>query len=140
MWLGVGILCVLVTIISIVTTKKQLTKNDIYGEYIVDRTKFPGKQADWQYDHFRFEITKGNDFIFYKTEKVKVTTIYRGKISLLEGYTRPALVIHVDFPGHHIIEAKPTLFRTNWSFYYVFHSPKFGNVFFKKGHWKDAKK
>ena len=37
-----------------------LTNNDIHGTYIIDRDKFAGKQANWQYENFRFRITDNN--------------------------------------------------------------------------------
>ena len=45
-------------------SKKVLEKSDYYGEYIIDRAYFSGKQADWQYNNFRFEIKKMIPFIF----------------------------------------------------------------------------
>lgn len=58
-----------------------LTQEDIYGTYIIDKEQFPGDQADWQYDHFKFEITPDNKLIFqsrvyqnhWKTETVDVS-------------------------------------------------------------------
>jgi hypothetical protein len=120
-------------------TKKKLEKDDIYGEYVIDRTKFSGKQADWQYEHFRFEITKDNDFIFYQTDNDEIIRSYKGKVEFLDNYyNEPRIVLHMNSKGHrhHIIEDKPTLYRQVWTFYYVFNSPKFGNVFFTKGQWK----
>ena len=85
---------------------------------------------------FVFEITKKNEFLFYLTDKEKVTKMYRGNVKFLEAYKGPRIVLSVDTPRHHIIEDVPTLYRSIWSFYYVFPSPKFGNVFFTKGKWK----
>ncbi|QRR00195.1 hypothetical protein [Dyadobacter sandarakinus] len=39
-------------------------------------------------------------------------------------------------PTHHILMDNPTTYRETWSFYLVFDSPKFGNVFFTKGDWE----
>lgn len=135
-WAGVIAIILLSITIQFFTNKKVLTTADIYGEYIIDRTVFPNKQSDWQYNHFRFEITKNHEFIFYQTEKDKVIKTEKGKISFLDAYYSPRLIIQVDTPRHHIIEDKPTLYRRVWSFYYAFNSPKFGNVFFTKGKWK----
>ena len=135
-WLGILGLIILVMLGHFFTDKKKLTQDDIYGEYIIDRGKFRGTQADWQYNHFRFEITKKNEFLFYLKDKEKVTKMYRGNVKFLEAYKGPRIVLSVDTPRHHIIEDMPTLYRSVWSFYYVFHSPKFGNVFFTKGKWK----
>ena len=139
-WLGIFGLIFLGAIIHFFTGKKEVDRDDIYGKYIIDRTKFPGKQADWQYDHFRFEITKQNEFLFHLTDKERITKTYKGTVEFLKAYIRPRVVLHVDTPRHHIIEDKPTLYRTVSSFYYVFHSPEFGNVFFTKGQWKPIDK
>ena len=136
-WLGVFALAVLSIIVRYFTEKKQLDRDDIYGTYVIDRSKFPGKQADWQYDHYRFTITKDNKFFFYVTDKSKVVTTYQGSISFKEVYEHPRLVIHLPEPHHHIMEEEPTLYRNVFSFYYVFNSPKYGNVFFTKGDWKE---
>ena len=141
-WLGIFGLFFLgaIIIIHFFPHKRELDRDDIYGEYIIDRTKFPGKQADWQYDHFRFEITEQNEFLFHLTDKGTITKTYKGTVEFLKAYIRPRVVLHVDTPRHHIIEDKPTLYRTVSSFYYVFHSPEFGNVFFTKGQWKPIDK
>ncbi len=139
-WLGIFGLIALVSVLKVFTDKKVLDKNDIYGEYIVDRTKFSGKQSDWQYNHFRFEIKEDNTIIFYETEGSKLLKTHKGTISFHYAYNRPRLIIDIAEPRHHIIENKPTLYRTIWSFYYVFNSPKFGNVFFTKGKWTPIEK
>jgi hypothetical protein len=136
-WIGILGLILSISIIHFLTGKKELDREDVYGEYIIDRSKFPGKQADWQYDHFRFEITRQNQFQFHLTDKEKIVKTYKGKVTFLESYARPRIVVHVDTPAHHIIEERPTLFRTVWGFYYVFNSPRYGNVFFIKGKWKE---
>jgi len=87
-WLGIFGLIFLVAIITIhfFPHKRELDRDDIYGEYIIDRTKFPGKQADWQYDHFRFEITKQNEFLFHLTDKGTITKTYKGTVEFLKAY------------------------------------------------------
>ncbi|NRF37488.1 hypothetical protein [Pedobacter foliorum] len=42
----------------------------------------------------------------------------------------------MKLPTHHIMDGDPTIYRDTWSFYLVFNSPKFGNMFFKKGAWE----
>lgn len=120
----------------LLTSKKALTRNNIYGIYVVDRTKFAGKQADWQYNHYRFEITKQNNFLFHLTNGDRIIKTYEGKVTFLPYYKIPRIVLQADSLSYHIITEDPTLYRTAWSFYYVFRSPTFGNVFFTKGKWK----
>ena len=138
-WLSIFVLLLLSITIGFFIQQKVLDKDDIYGEYIIDRTKFSGKQSDWQYNHYQFEITKQNEFLFHQTEYDKILKTNKGTIKFLEAYKQPRIIIQVDTPRHHIIEEKPTLYLEVWSYYYVFKSPKFGNVFFTKGKWKPIK-
>jgi len=122
-----------------------LTQKDIIGNYVIDKDKFPGKQADWQYENFRFTITDNDELIFESRiyeNNWKVDTI---KVSYSSGYydidkkeyCNRKLRVHSDSTSHHIIRDNPTLYRQSFKgFYYVFESEKFGNVFFKKGQWK----
>ena len=123
------------TIIRIMTDKKELDKKDYFGEYIVNREYFKGKQTDWQYDNFRFEI-KDNDSIYFNvTDKEKILKTYRGTITTIKPFSSERLIIKMEQPIHHILTSYPTTYRSAWSFYLVFNSPKFNNVYFKKGQW-----
>jgi hypothetical protein len=139
-WIGIFGLIALVSILKVFTDKKELDQDDIYGEYIIDRTKFSGEQSDWQYNHFKFEIKEDNTILFYEIENDKILKTHKGTVGFHSAYKRPRIIIDIDKPRHHIIENKPTLYRSIWSFYYVFESPKFGNVFFTKGKWKPIDK
>ena len=136
MWTGIIALVFLISTMSLFLGKKEISKNDVYGEYVIDRSHFPGKQADWQYNHFRFKITERDSIYFYETDGKRIVRTHRGTVSFLEQYSRPRLVIRMDQPGHHVIQYDPTLYRTTWSFYYVFRSPRFYNVFFEKEKWE----
>jgi hypothetical protein len=126
-----------------------LTQNDIYGTYVIDKDEFSGKQADWQYDNFKFTITKNDELIFktlihdnkWKSETVKVS-YSSGYFDLDKNeYCNRKIRIHSDSLNNHIIRDNPTLYRKSFKkFYYVFKSKKFGNVFFKKGDWINKKK
>ena len=139
-WISIFSLLILGTVLRFFRDKKKVTKNDIYGEYVVDRSQFSGKQSNWQYNHLRFEITKQNEFIFYETDRDRILKTTKGKIEINDGSVSPRIALQFDIKRYHIIEYNPTLYRKIWSFYYVFQSPKFGNVFFTKGEWKPIKK
>lgn len=126
----------LLTIISFFTSKKEVEKEDIYGEYVIDREKYAGKQADWQYNHYRFKITDDNKIIFYITEKENIIKTIEGKVEFTDYSHSPHLKIELDEPEFHILKENPTLYREVWSFYYVFESEKYNNVFFTKGNWR----
>jgi hypothetical protein len=139
-WIAILGLAVFSVTSQTLTSKKELKKNDYYGEYIVNRDYFPGRQADWQYENFRFEI-KGKDSIyFYVTDKEKILEIYRGTITTTKPYSSERLIVNMEQPTHHIMTSNPITYRTAWSFYLVFYSPKFDNVYFKKGQWKPLDK
>ncbi len=136
-WIAVIGLVLLVSIIKLIESLNELDKDDIYGEYVIDRTKYSGKQSDWQYENFRFKILENNEILFYVTDKSKILKTYKGKIHFLEQYKTPRIVLNFDGKKHHIINENPTLYRKGKSFYYVFYSAKFGNVFFTKDKWKE---
>ncbi|WGQ07656.1 hypothetical protein QG516_13875 [Pedobacter gandavensis] len=134
-WLGmVGLIIVSVTIKAFVS-KKTLKKHDFYGQYIVDRNYFRGTQADWQYDNFRFEIQENDSVYLYVTNGDRMMKTFIGTITTSKQYGSERLVVNMKQPGHHIFQSNPTIYRNPWSFYMVFNSPRFGNMFFKKGSW-----
>lgn len=139
-WLGVVALAIVSYIVQTLTAKKELKKEDYYGQYIVDRDFFTGKQANWQYNNFRFEIKDNDSIYFYVTENAKVLKTFRGKITTTKPYSSERLIINMVQPTHHIVSSDPTTYRSAWSFYLVFHSPKFNNMYFKKGEWKPIEK
>lgn len=132
------LLTILYILIHIFTDQKVLSKKDYYGEYIVNRNYFHGKQADWQYENFRFEIKENDSLYFYLTNKEKVLKTYRGTVSTTNPRQYPSvrLIIKMNEPIHHILSTNPTTYRGVWDFNLVFYSPKFNNVYFKKGKWK----
>jgi hypothetical protein len=134
--LTVGGLATLITISNLIFDKKEISHDDIFGEYVIDRSQFPGKQADWQYNHFRFVITRQQRLLFHCTEGERIIKTYTGRIKFLQEYKLPRTIWRADSPSYHIIRHTPTLYRTPFSFYYVFDSTRFGNVFFTKGKWK----
>lgn len=141
-WLSLFGLFILGTIIRLLTDKKELCKQDYYGEYIVNRDFFPGKQADWQYENFRFEIKANDSIYFYEADKEKIVKTYWGTIKTTDPsqHISERLIINMEQPTHHIMTSNPTTYRSAWSFYLVFYSPKFYNIYFKKGQWKPLNK
>lgn len=139
-WAGIFGLVILSTIVQTLTAKKVLKKEDYYGHYIINRDFFPGEQTDWQYENFRFEITETDSIYFHITDKEKILKTYRGTIKTTTPYHSERLIINMEQPTHHILTSNPTTYRSAWNFYLVFKSPKFYNVFFKKGKWKPIEK
>jgi len=116
--------------------KIVLDKEDYYGEYIINRAYFSGSQSDWQYNHFRFEITKDDSIFFYKTDDENILATHKGVITYPKPYNSARLDINMNQPTHHVISSNPTTYRKVWDFYLVFYSSKFNNMFFTKGEWK----
>ncbi len=141
-WLSLFGLVILGTIIRLLTDKKVLEKKDYYGEYIVDLDYFSGTQANWQYENFRFEIKDNDSIYFYLTKKERILKTFRGTIKTTDPnqYSSERLIINIEQPSHHILTSNPTTYRRAWSFNLVFNSPKFNNVYFKKGQWKPLDK
>lgn len=136
LWGTIFLLGLAVYIRKIINSKKVLKKEDFYGEYIIDRDYFSGKQSDWQYNNFRFEIKENDSIYFYVTDGQKTNKTYKGKISTLAPYKSARLVIKMDELSHHILNTNPTIYRETWAFFIVFNSPKFSNMYFRKGKWK----
>ena len=133
-------LFVLVLVIVLVITstflnqgskKIRLKKTDYYGEYTIDRTFFKGKQANWQYNSFRFEIKQNDSIYFYVTDKEKIIKTLKGKISSSSPYGSCRIQIHMKDSNYHILKSHPTTYRSAWNFYLVFYSQKFNNIYFK---------
>lgn len=135
-WLAIIGLVIFVMTTQWLTAKTILDKEDYYGQYIIDRNFFPGKQADYQYNTFRFEIKDNDTLYFYLTDKERILQTYKGSITTNDIYISERLSINMQTPIHHILTSNPTTYRSAWNFYLVFYSPKFNNVYFKKGKWK----
>ncbi|HXU25721.1 MAG TPA: hypothetical protein VN698_00710, partial [Bacteroidia bacterium] len=123
-WLGVFGLFFLGIIVNFIKSKKELKKTDYYGQYIINRAYFKGKQADWQYNTYRFEIKENDTLYFYVTDKDKIVQTYKGKISTTAPYSSERLIVEMVQP-YHVLNTNPTLYRSAWSFYLVFNSPKY---------------
>lgn len=135
LWIPVLALAFLSTVLRWIFEKKKLTKIDYYGSYIINRNYFAGKQADWQYDHFRFEIKDNDSIYFYVTDKERLLKTYKGTISTTTNFESARLILNMEPHTHHIVTSNPTIVRSTWGFSLVFHSSKFNNVYFKKGDW-----
>jgi len=136
-WSGLFVLILASVIGQKINAKKILEKEDYYGQYVIDRNHYAGKQPDWQYNNFRFEIKDNDSIYFYVINKDEILKTFKGIITTSQTYTSKVLVIHMTQPTIHILASNPTTYRNAWNFYLVFNSPKFGNMFFKKGKWEE---
>lgn len=137
MWCALILMFLLAAVLNPFNTKKSLDQSDFYGEYIIDRNYFKGEHADWQYNSFRFEIKKNNSIYFYVTDCEIINETYIGTIATVTPYNSARLVLEMEKPNHHILTTNPTIYREIWDFHMVFNSPKFNNMYFRKGEWKE---
>ncbi len=107
-----------------------ISKERIVGVYKIDSSFYPGANADWQKEHFYFEIKENNEFLFH--EKLKDGT-YKTEKGQVEWFRNsPPMLFRIAMPkAHPLIDQYPTLYRGKRKFYYVFES-KFGNMFYRK--------
>lgn len=139
-WIPIFCLIGFSLIISLLPDTRVLEKEDYYGEYIIDRNFFKGKQADWQYNHFRMKITKNDSIFLYTMENENIVAVHKGKITTVKPYNSERLVLKMNEPNHHITETNPTIYRKRWwNFHLVFKSRKFHNMYFHKGKWEKLK-
>ncbi|MBK6891834.1 MAG: hypothetical protein IPL81_05075 [Flavobacteriales bacterium] len=114
----------------------QPTRADIIGTYRIDRDMFPGLQADWQYEHYRILITDQDSVVLEVLDHEKVIRRFsrafeQVPVSGLLHY-RWQFTNDADSLTHHIIATEPVMYRQHSSYYYVFHSRRYGNMFFRK--------
>lgn len=128
---GLTILVIITVVISNHNrTPIRLTKSEIAGVYSIDTNFFKGTNARWQYDHYKFKITKTDSFYFYVTSKDTVLKTFTGRVKYSSG--PPDMWKVQGETAYHVIKYPPTLFRGHSNFYYVFHSDNYGNMFFRK--------
>ncbi|KAB8155932.1 hypothetical protein EZY14_001595 [Kordia sp. TARA_039_SRF] len=138
--LGIAVLLLAAYLYRSYYKKPNLEKEDYYGSYVIDRNYFSGQQADWQYNTFRFEIKENDSIYFYVTEKEEIIKVYKGTISTVTPYNSARLIIDMEQPAHHVMKYNPTTYREIRNYFLVFKSPKFNNMYFRKGTWKEIKK
>ncbi|RZL37279.1 MAG: hypothetical protein EOO96_05335 [Pedobacter sp.] len=138
-WLGVLGIIILAQITTWLNSPISLTKEDYYGDYVINRKYFKGSQADWQYENFRFEIKENDSIYFYQTNRAKIIKTYKGKIDIIKERNYERLIIEMEEPSHHLLVDNPIIGRKPWDFQLIFYSTKFHNVFFTKDKWKPIK-
>ncbi len=111
----------------------ELERKDVIGTYRIDRDMFAGPNADWQHEHFTLEITEEDSAVLRsKDMHGNWHTFSRPIIPQHYRNYRWRFAIEGDSTAHHILANTPALYRQRWGYYYVFRSPRFGNVFFRK--------
>lgn len=132
-WVGIELL---LWVVRLNTTKVRLSADDLCGTYRIDNTAWLSRQADWQYQHYTLQIDKSGTLSLMERYDGGGNQVFTIPYRLNEGYvSAPRLISRPDIFTHHIIQDNPTLYRGIWDYHYVFYSPKYGNVFFRKQRW-----
>ena len=105
----------------------QPNRKDIIGHYVIARSKWPGKNADWQHRTYTLEITGSHAIV----RDARTETVWKYRIEWSEIYGHRWGFTDLT-RRHHIIGNGPTLYRGRFGHHYVFQSPLYGNVFFEK--------
>ena len=108
----------------------QLKQEDICGDYRIDTNFYPGANARWQYNKYRFTITNKDSLLLHAYD------IY-GRQQSTYGYkirhsNRHFGTWSADSAKHHLLYHSPILYRSHSSYYYVLKSTRYGNMFFRK--------
>ena len=109
----------------------RLKTEQIYGTYRIDKSKFDKQQAAWQYENFELEIGRDHVLRLYQLQPSR-QIIDSVEFTFSQYFNAPHISLNIDSTRHHILSTNPTLYRKPFSFYYVFESRKFGNMFFEK--------
>ena len=126
----------LLWLLGLNNTKVTLRAKDLYGAYHIDRAAWPGRQADWQYDHYRLVMRQDGTMSLTERYDDGGARTFTIPFRLNKGYINaPRLISQPDTFTHHILQYNPTLYREYWGFHYAFYSARYGNVFFRKERW-----
>jgi hypothetical protein len=107
-----------------------LTEADVIGRYCVDPSIYAGAQAEWQRQHFWFDVGPGGKFILHELLDDGSRRQIPGKLTWHRG--PPDLWTVAPTEPHHVLAQAPLLFRSDKRFFYVMRSPQFGNMFFRR--------
>ncbi len=109
-----------------------LKKEDFYGDYVINRDYFPGKNAQWQYEHYKFTIRQDDSLFFYVMNGDSVESTYKGKVNVNTGYASARITFDMQPPVHHVFTEQPMIVRSRWGFTIVMYSPFYNNMYFEK--------
>lgn len=107
-----------------------VTKDSIVGCYEVDDRFYPGPNARWQKQLFRFEVGTDNSFVLYERLADGTDKPFFGHVSWAND-SPEKWSIRMRTP-HPVAVKYPLLYRQQHGFYYVFRTKAFGNMFFRR--------
>src|SRR6266436_1219174 len=65
-WLALFLFIGVLTAFSWYAAPIPINKNRIVGSYEIDTNFYSGANADWQREHFRFQVTSDDKFVFFE--------------------------------------------------------------------------
>jgi hypothetical protein len=121
------LLIVVIQIENLILRPVQPNNEEIIGHYEIDRSRYPGKQADWQHATYSLQITQNRAIV--RDSRTKTEWAYP-----IIWYYQPVYrwTFKDDEKRHHMVAEGPDLYRQRSGYYYVFNSPLYGDMFFRK--------
>jgi hypothetical protein len=101
--------------------------SDLIGKYEIDRHFHPGEQADWQNQTYQMELTM--DEVILTDSRTDTVWRYPVLWGFLADYCWEFVSQN---PRHHMFQGGPALVREPFGHYYIFQSPLYGDVVFRK--------
>lgn len=111
-----------------------IKESRIIGKYVVNTNVLPGKNADWQYEHYKLEVTKDKYLVVSFYDKGTLMSKDSVEYTFVKRFVSDRIKI-LGPSQHHFFQDNPTLYRKGSSFTYRFFSKKYGNVYFRKKKW-----
>ncbi|MFT6861453.1 MAG: hypothetical protein ACJAVK_000005 [Akkermansiaceae bacterium] len=103
------------------------SRGGIIGKYEIDPGFHPGAQADWQHDTYTMEITRDEVVL----RDARATKEWRHAIEWFDGVAYRWRFNSLE-EKHHMVRGGPGIIREAFGYYYVFESPLYGEVVFRK--------
>lgn len=121
------LLIVAIQIVDLILRPVQPEREDIIGHYEIDRSRYPGKQADWQHATYSLQISQNSAVV----RDARTNTKWAYPIIW---YHQPDYrwTFRDEGKRHHMLAEGPDLYRQRSGYHYVFKSPLYGDVFFRK--------
>lgn len=110
----------------------KLSHGDFHGDYVIDRDYFPGPNAQWQYEHYKFTIRQDDSLFFYVMAGDSVKSVFKGKMNVSTAYASARITFDMHQPVHHVFTEQPLIVRSCWGFNIVLYSPFYNHMYFEK--------
>lgn len=110
----------------------KLSKSDFYGDYVINRDFFPGPDAQWQYEHYKFTIRPDDSLFFYVMAGDSIRSVHKGKMIVSNAYASARVTFDMQPPVHHVFTEQPLIVRNRWGFTIVLYSPYYNHMYFEK--------